>query len=306
MIELGIKSDAIAHRYSYEWLFDLMAEHGVKNMQMGSTFAMYSLEDAYFHELKEKAAQRGVKIKSTFTAYRELGGFFLGNPYIEKVARKNFERFIQVSSILGADFCGSSPGSVLRDQFHLKESGIECYLGHMKELQQLAFECGLKALTMEPMSCRAEPPTTPQEMDYMVGTLNDYHKKNKTNTVPTYLCADISHGLADESHKVIHSNTELFRHAIPMMAEFHFKNTDTIFSNTFGFSKEEQQKGIVDLQELKNCIENNLELFPVNDLVGYLEISGPKTGRDYSDIHLRKNLSESLIAIKNVFEKNEK
>ena len=71
----------------------------------------------------------------------------------------------------------------------------------------------------------------------------------------------------------------------------------------FGFSKEEQQKGIVDLQELKKFNESNLELFPVNDLVGYLEISGPKTGRDYSDILLRKNLSESLIAIKNVFEK---
>ena len=303
MIELGIKSDAIEYRFSYEWLFDLMADHDIKNLQMGSTFEMYSLEDGYFHKLKEKAEQRGINIKSTFTAYRELGGFFRGDPYMEKVARKNFERFIQVSSILGADFCGSNPGAVLRDQFHLKESGIECYLSHMKELQQLAFESGLKALTMEPMSCMAEPPTTPQEMDYMIGTLNEFHQKNKANTVPVFLCGDISHGLASESQKVIHSNTELFEHAIPMMAEFHFKNTDAIFSSTFGFSKEEQQKGIVDLQELKNCIETNLELFPVNDLVGYLEISGPKIGRDYSDILLRKNLSESLIAIKNVFEK---
>jgi hypothetical protein len=46
-----------------------------------------------------------------------------------------------------------------------------------------------------------------------------------------------------------------------------------------------------------------LELFPVKYPIGYLEISGPKTGRDYSDRLLRKSLSESLLALKNVFEK---
>lgn len=303
MIELGIKSDAIEYRYSYDWLFDLMNDHGIKNVQIGSTFETYSLEDGYFQKLKEKADKKGINIKSTFTAHRELGGFFIGDPYLEKVARKNFERFIEVSSLMGADYCGSNPGAVLRDQLHLKDAGIECYLSHMKELQELAFEKGLKSLTMEPMSCMAEPPTTPEEMDYMISTLNDNHAKNKTNTVPVFLCGDISHGLADASKQVIHSNTALFEHGIPMMAEFHFKNTDEIFSSTFGFSPEEQQKGIVDLQEFKNCIDNNLESFPVKDLVGYLEISGPKTGRDYSDVLLKKTLSESLVAIKNVFEK---
>jgi ribulose-phosphate 3-epimerase len=173
----------------------------------------------------------------------------------------------------------------------------------MKELQHLAFERGLKGLTMEPMSCMAEPPTTPEEMSYMIGTLNDYHKEHLLNTVPFYLCGDISHGLANESQQVIHSNMELFVHAIPMMAEFHFKNTDAIFSSTFGFSDEEKKKGIVNLQDVKKIIETHLELFPVKFPIGYLEISGPKTGRDYSDRLLRKSLSESLLALKNVFEK---
>jgi ribulose-phosphate 3-epimerase len=238
-----------------------------------------------------------------FTAHRELGGFFVGDSYMEKVARKNFERLITISSILGADYCGSNPGAVYRDKFDQKEAGIACYLNHMKELQHHAFNSGLKALTMEPMSCMAEPPTTPEEMNFMIGALNDYHQENKSNTVPAYLCGDISHGLADESKQIIHTNMELFIHAIPMMAEFHFKNTDAIFSSTFGFSEEEQQKGIVNLQDVKNCIENNSTSFPVADLVGYLEISGPKTGRDYSDRLLRKSLSDSILAIKNTFEK---
>jgi len=304
MIEIGIKSDAIEYRYSFEWLFDLMAEHGVKNVQIGTFFEMYSLEDAYFHSLKEKATDRGINIKSTFTAHRELGGFFVDDIYMEKVARKNFERFITISSLLGADYCGSNPGAVYRDQLGLKDTGIACYLNHMKELQHHAFESGLKGLTMEPMSCMAEPPTTPEEMDYMIGELNDYHQNNKLNTVPVFICGDISHGLANESQQVIHTNMELFMHAIPMMAEFHFKNTDAIFYNTFGFSDEEQKKGIVDLLELKECIESNLDLFPVPNPIGYLELSGPKRGRDYSDILLRKTLSESLVALKNVFNKN--
>jgi ribulose-phosphate 3-epimerase len=303
MIELGIKSDAIEYRYSFEWLFDLMAEHGIKYMQLGSFFEMYSLDDDYFYNLKEKATERGLQIKSTFTAHRELGGFFVGDLYMEKVARKNFEKFITIASILGADYCGSNPGAVYRDKFYQKDDGISCYLSHMKELQHLAYERGLKGLTMEPMSCMAEPPTTPQEMSYMIGTLNEYHKKNILNTVPFYLCGDISHGLANESQQVIHSNMELFVHAIPMMAEFHFKNTDAIFSSTFGFSDEEKQRGIVNLQDVKKIIETHLELFPVKNPIGYLEISGPKTGRDYSDRLLRKSLSESLLALKKVFEK---
>ena len=303
MIKLGVKSDAIEYRYSYEWMFDLMAEHEIKFVQIGTFFEMYSLDDAYFLNLREKANERGIQIKSMFTAHRELGGFFVGDPYMEKVARKNFERLITISSILGADYCGSNPGAVYRDKFDQKETGIACYLNHMKELQHHAFNSGLKALTMEPMSCMAEPPTTPEEMNFMIGALNDYHQENKSNTVPAYLCGDISHGLADESKQIIHTNMELFIHAIPMMAEFHFKNTDAIFSSTFGFSEEEQQKGIVNLQDVKNCIENNSTSFPVADLVGYLEISGPKTGRDYSDRLLRKSLSDSILAIKNTFEK---
>ena len=37
--------------------------------------------------------------------------------------------------------------------------------------------------------------------------------------------------------------------------------------------------------------------WPVSEVVGYLEIGGPKLGRDYSDYRLEKQLGESLAAI---------
>jgi sugar phosphate isomerase/epimerase len=301
MIELGIKSDPIEYRYSFTWLFDLLEEAELKTIQLGSFFELYSLPDDYFLALRDEADRRGMRFKSVFTAHRELGGFFVNNPHMERVARRNFEQLINVAALIGADYCGSNPGAVYRDQAENKDKGIETYLRHMKELSALAKERGLKALTMEPMSCLAEPPTTPAEMDYMVGTLNAYHAANAATTVPTYLCGDISHGLADANRQVVYSNMALFEHGIPMMNEFHFKNTDALFNSTFGFSEAERARGIVDLAQVRGIVEQNLDRFPVRDVVGYLEIGGPKTGRDYSDPLLRNALLESLTAIKAVF-----
>lgn len=301
MISLGIKTDPVETRYSYSWLFNIAAEEGIPYIQLGSFFELYSLEGAYFMDLRKLAGQKKVRIKSVFTAHRELGGFFYNNPYMEKVARIQYEKLIHVASILGADFCGSNPGAVYRDQADFKQKGIERYLHHMRELMHLAREKGLKGLTIEPMSSLAEPPTTPEEIDLMLGELQAYHQVNPSTTVPVFLCGDISHGLAGPDHRIRHTNTELFSHGIPYMAEFHIKNTDSLFNGTFGFSDDEIRKGIVDLGEIKRILKNNQEKIPVDDLVGYLEISGPKTGRDYSDPLLEGSIRDSLRAIKRVF-----
>lgn len=300
MIQIGVKTDPIHTRYSFAWLFDLLEEENIKYIQLGSFPELYALEDDYFYLLKEQANARGLKFKSMFTAYRELGGFFSGDIFMEKVARKHYERFIQIAALLEVDYCGSNPGSVYRDAMHIKAQGTACYLSHMQELMHLAFEQGLKALTMEPMSCMAEPPTLPQEIDYMLGTLSAYHEKNK-DTVPVYLCGDISHGYVDAEHKVIYSSKALFEYGIKSMAEFHFKNTDHRYNDTFGFSAEEQAKGIIKLETFRNIIEQRQKEFPVEEVVGYLEIKGPKTGRDYSDGLLSQSLRTSLRAIKEVF-----
>ncbi len=302
VVEIGIKSDPITTRYSFDWLFDLLVDEGVKYVQLGAFFEMFHMDDGYFIELREKAEKRGLKIKSMFSAYREFGGFFYDDPFMEKAARKMYEKYIHIAGILGLDYAGTNPGAVYRDQIQKKELGIAVYLKHMKELQGLAHEKGLKAFNIEPMSSMAEPPTTPEEMDHMVGALNDYHQQHPTSTIPVWLCGDISHGLADKETKIIHSNIELFRHGIPMMSEFHFKNTDEIYASTFGFSPEERAKGIIDLKEIRKICEDHEEAWPVEEVVGYLEIGGPKIGRDYSDPLLGDALRSSLRAIKEVFD----
>ena len=301
-LELGIKSDCIETRYSFDWLFDLLVEEGIKNVQLGSFFELYWLDDSYFTDLRHKAESRGLRIKSVFTAHRELGGFYIADPRMERAARRGFERLVEVAALVGADYVGSNPGAIHRDApASQKAAGTACYLHHLKELSRKARALGLKALTIEPMSCLAEPPTTPDEMREYIGTMNADHAANPDTTVPTYLCGDTSHGLADINKNVVHSHIELFEAAVPLMCEFHLKNTDAIFNSTFGFSAEEQKKGIVSLKEIRDICHRRAADWPAETVVGYLEIMGPKIGRDYTDPLLADTLRASLRALKEVF-----
>ena len=40
-LHVGLKTDSVQYRYSYEWLFRLLAEEGIGHAQLGSFFEMY-------------------------------------------------------------------------------------------------------------------------------------------------------------------------------------------------------------------------------------------------------------------------
>lgn len=300
-LRLGVKSDPIEYRYSHPWLFRLLAEEDVRLVQLGTFFEIYQLPDAYFLELRRQAEDCGVRIESIFTAHRELGGFFRDEPGYEAVARKNFERLIEVGRLVGAAAVGSNPGAVMRDQMDLKPHGVACYLRHMKELMHFAKERGLSWLTIEPMSCLAEPPTLPDEIRHMGEELRQYHRRNASSTVQVGYCTDIAHGYIDQQNQVRFNHLELFEATLPYLYEVHLKNTDARFNSTFGFSPPEREKGIVDVSQFRRLLLDRSADLPVTELTGYLEIGGPKLGRDYSDSQLEQQLRESLRHLKRTF-----
>lgn len=300
-IRLGIKSDPIEYRYSFPWLFRLMTEEGIQHLQLGSFFELYQLPDAFFVELRKQAEDHGVVIDSMFTAHRELGGFFREEPGFEAVARRNFERKIEVGALLGARCVGSNPGAVLRDRMGTKPQGVACYLRHMKELMHYAQARGIEYLTVEPMSCVAEPPTLPEEIRAFGEELRAYHEAH-SDTSDAGFCADTSHGYADRDGNVVHTHLELLEATYPHLVELHLKNTDALFNSTFGFSEAERAKGVVDLTAIRDSLQAHAAIIPKKDLVAYLEIGGPKTGRDYTDCKLEEALRASLRQVKAVFE----
>jgi len=300
-LALGVKSDPVEYRFSYEWLFSLLAELRVPYVQLGSSMEFYHLDDDYFTDLRRAAERRGVRIRSCFTAHRELGGFFADDSRLAAVARRNFRRWIEIGALVGADYVGSNPGAVYRDRPETKEAGVEAYLAAFAEMQRHAFANGLSAITIEPMSSAAEPPSLPEEIDAFARRASDYHAAHPDETVPAFFCGDISHAYVDTSRTVRYDHWELFEREVPFMAEFHFKNTDAIYGSTFGFGAADRERGIVDLHELRRILERRKNDFPVDEVVGYLEIGGPKLGRDYSDHLLRPQIEESIAAIRDVF-----
>ena len=300
-LELGIKADPIEYRYSYAWLFRLMASENIRHLQLGTFFEIYQLPDQWFIDLRAQAADHGVQLTSIFTAHRELGGFFRREIGWEHVARRNFERLIDVGGILGVEHVGSNPGAVLRDSMESKAAGTACYIRNMRELMHRAHDRGLKCLCIEPMSCLAEPPTLPDEIDSMAQDLMAYHAQHPSTTTPIGYCADVSHGYANADGEVIHDNLALFKATFPYLAEVHLKNTDARFDSTFGFSEPERKRGIVDLAVVRDMLLQHATELPLPRIVCYLEIGGPKLGRDYSDIKLESVLRDSLQHIKSVF-----
>ncbi|PHS15814.1 MAG: ribulose-phosphate 3-epimerase [Blastopirellula sp.] len=297
-LHLGVKTDPIEYRYSHPWLFRLLAEEGIDRVQIGTHFEMYQLPDEFFHELRKQAEDHGINITSMFTAHRELGGFFRTEPGYEQVARANYERYIQIGGILGANSVGSNPGAVMRDLMGTKPDGVACYIKHMKELMHVAKENGLDWLTIEPMSCLAEPPTLPAENESMGRELTDYHRANPDSTVQVGYCTDIAHGYINQQDEVEFNHIELYESTVPYLYELHLKNTDDRFNSTFGFTEEERNKGIVDVPHFRELLLASTDKLPVSEMTGYLEIGGPKLGRDYTDCNLEDSLRESLRYLK--------
>jgi len=301
ILELGVKTDPVEYRFSYEWLFRLLAEEGIGCVQLGTFFEIYQLPDEYFHRLRRQADDLGIAIASIFTSHRELGGFFIDEPGWETVARRNYERLIEIGSLVGARSVGSSPGGVYRDRMGSKKPGLERYMRHMKELMSIAHQHGIHWLTIEPMSCLAEPPTLPDEIRRMAEELDAYHGQHAQSTARAGYCADIAHAYADREFNIRHHHLELLEATLPYLVEVHLKNTDSEYRATFGFSPAEREAGIIEIEPVREMLLAHAAVVPVDRVIGYLELGGPKLGRDYSDKDLAGQLRESLRYLKEVW-----
>jgi len=300
-LHVGVKADPIEYRYSYEWLFGLLAEEGIHHVQLGSFFEMYQLPDRVFARLRRRAEDFGVVVSSVFGAHRDLGGFLRGEPEWEEITRRNHRRMVEIGVLVGARSIGCNMGAVLRDRMELKAGGVARHLQHMKDMMHYAHDKGLPWLALEPMSCLAEPPTLPDEIREVAEELVSYHGEHRDDTCRFGYCQDVAHGYADEQGKVVWSAMQVLEAALPYLSEIHLKNTDARFEATFGFSDDEQAMGTVDVAAVRDLLLARADTLPVREVVGYFETGGPKTGRDYSDCRLADHLRKSLRYLKRTF-----
>lgn len=300
-LKVGLKTDPIDYRYSFEWLFRLLAEEGIGDIQLGSFVEIYHLPDDFFLWLRQKAAGYDISITSMFTSHRELGGFFRDEPGWMEVTQKNYRRLIDIGALLGTSSVGSNAGAALRDRMDTKDKGVRLYMQHMKGLMEYACERGITTLCLEPMSSLAEPPTLPEEIENMLRELNEHHSRHPDTTARFGLCFDIAHGYADRNGVVRSNGQQLLEASLPYLHEVHLKNTDSLFRETFAFSREERSYGTIQVKEFTDLLMRRHDEIPVHEIVGYLEFDGLKKGRDYTDHLLGDALRESLRYLKDVF-----
>jgi ribulose-phosphate 3-epimerase len=70
---------------------------------------------------------------------------------------------------------------------------------------------------------------------------------------------------------------------------------------TFGFLPDERARGVVDVPAIRDVLVARADALPVRDLTGYLEIGGPKLGRDYSDPDVEEALRGSIRYLRRAF-----
>ena len=224
------------------------------------------------------------------------------HPAWEKVARRNLERLIEVGALLGAQFVEFNMGAIVRDRLSFKEEGVRRYVHHMQELLGYAHRQGVPHLTLEPMSCLAEPPTLPDEIRGVAEELLAHHRQHPNQTASFGYCLDVGHGYVDRDFKLVWDNYQLLEATLPYLREMHLKNTDPHFEAVFGFSPAEREKGIIQVEAIRDYLVQNADVIPVKELTGYLELGGPKRGRDYSDIGLEEELRVSLRHLRDTFQ----
>ena len=89
--------------------------------------------------------------------------------------------------------------------------------------------------------------------------------------------------------------SQLLEATLPYLYELHLKNTDAAFNSTFGFTRQDRQKGIIDVAPIPPAAAGEQRRLPVQGLAGYLEIGGPKLGRDYCDPKLEARCANRCV-----------
>ena len=301
-VHVGVKSDPIENRYSFDWLFGLMAEQHVGWLQLGSSFPFFHAEAEWFRDLSRRAERRGIRIESTYSSYREMTGFFAADPHLEAASRFAWERLIQVAVVGGRLFRGielrlGAPRPPRREGARPRAvlPPPEGALAHREGRRPLgavhrAHVVALRA-AIDP---RGDGPGDPG---------NGRVPRGRS---PPARCPSSSAPTSPTASRTAtggwwSTTGACSRRASRTRASSTSRTPTTGSTGPSGSPRRSARRGIVDLERFRALIDANADRFPVQELVGYLELPGPKTGRDYTDNLLGSALGESLAALKAVF-----
>ncbi|MFB0502326.1 MAG: TIM barrel protein [Candidatus Bathyarchaeia archaeon] len=215
---------------------------------------------AYHREVRAYAESIGVRIPSILTFYRDNVSVTHSNHEIREHAFTSMRAMAAQAGCLGCDVVGASFGTILVDDMDIQEECIEAGIGYWQRWLQLLHREGVKKATLETMSTLREPPATIASAKDLLSRLIEYHLQNSSSTCTPALCCDVGHGAA-EPERDSDDDVEFtaWFKAFPRdIVHIHLKNTDRDFIQTWPFTEEYRDMGIIDLNEVAGAIRDYL------------------------------------------------
>lgn len=269
-IYLGINLNFAKYVYGHERALDLARnEIGAYYVEMvpdidyGPVFFATSPDRfrTYHMEVARYADKIGVRIPTMLTFYRDNASVTHSNPEVREHAFTAMRAMAVQGGCLRCDLVGASVGTILVEDFEEKRdecvaAGIEYWHRWLKLLHVE----GVEKATLETMSTLREPPATIASAKELFARLEECHHQNPSTTCAPALCYDVGHGAAEpERDSDDDINFTAWFMAFPNdIVHIHLKNTDPQFLETWPFTDEYRDRGIIDLHEIVRAIRDHL------------------------------------------------
>ena len=286
-IYLGVNLNFAKYVYGHRRALDLARnEIGAYYVEMvpdidyGPAFFATSPERfrAYYREVGGYAKKISVRIPTMLTFYRDNVSVAHSIPEIREHAFTSMRAMAAQGGCLGCDVVGASFGTILAEDMEDKrEECIEAGVNYWQRWLKLLHEEGVGKASLETMSTLREPPATIAAAKRLLGRLKEYHRENPSTTCVPALCYDTGHGAAEpERDSGDDVSFAAWFKAFPTdIVHIHLKNTGRQFLETWPFTDEYRDVGIIDPQDVVHAIRSHLR---AEEIYVMVEVPG-KRGR---------------------------
>jgi len=285
-IFLGVNLNFAKYVYGHKAALDLarneIGAHYVEmvpDMDYGPVFFATSPDRfrTYHTEVARHAKKIGLRIASMMTFFRDNASVTHSNPEIQEHAFTAMRAMAMQGGCYGCDLVGASLGTILVEDLGKSEECIDAGIRYWGRWFELLHREGVRKATLETMSTLREPPATIASARQLLAQLNEFHQQNPSTTCAPALCYDVGHGAAEperDSEDDV-KFTAWFKSFPNDIVHIHLKNTDPNFLQTWPFTDEYLDRGIIDLNEVIGSIRDYLR---AESLYVMLEVPG-KRGR---------------------------
>jgi len=232
---------------------------------------------AYHSEVARYAGKIGVRIVTMMTFFRDNASVTHSNSEIREHAFTAMRAMAVQGGCYGCDAVGASLGTILVEDLKESEERIDAGIKYWVRWFELLHREGVGKATLETMSTLREPPATIASARQLLARLDEHHRQNPSITCAPALCYDVGHG-APEPERDSEDDarfTAWFKAFPNEIVHVHLKNTDRDFLQTWPFTTEYRDRGIIDLNEVVGSIRDYLR---AEKLYVMLEVPG-KRGR---------------------------